>query len=151
MFQCSIYIPILSWFSVHFIHVEDSIWDICETVWPSGLRRVTWNHFSSGGVGSNPATVVFNPRGKECIWIIFLNWKKKIKRRKSHFYILIYILYACFYIPLDSVNFNAQCDSHRYLIKKWTHRESNSGHKNQNLICCHYTMDPYTIREEERK
>ena len=30
-----------------------------ETVWPSGLRRVTRNHFSSGGVGSNPAAVVF--------------------------------------------------------------------------------------------
>ena len=29
------------------------------TVWPSGLRRVTRNHFSYGGVGSNPATVVF--------------------------------------------------------------------------------------------
>ena len=31
-----------------------------ETVWPSGLRRVTRNHFSSGGVGSNPAAVVFS-------------------------------------------------------------------------------------------
>ena len=29
------------------------------TTWPSGLRRVTRNHFSSGGVGSNPAVVVF--------------------------------------------------------------------------------------------
>ena len=29
------------------------------TMWPSGLRRVTRNHFSSGGVGSNPAVVVF--------------------------------------------------------------------------------------------
>ncbi len=29
-----------------------------KTVWPSGLRRVTRNHFSSGGVGSNPAAVV---------------------------------------------------------------------------------------------
>ena len=28
------------------------------TTWPSGLRRVTRNHFSSGGVGSNPAVVV---------------------------------------------------------------------------------------------
>ena len=28
-------------------------------MWPSGLRRVTRNHFSSGGVGSNPAVVVF--------------------------------------------------------------------------------------------
>ena len=33
-----------------------------ETVWPSGLRRVTRNHFSSGGVGSNPAAVVFSFR-----------------------------------------------------------------------------------------
>ena len=31
------------------------------TTWPSGLRRVTRNHFSSGGVGSNPAVVVFYP------------------------------------------------------------------------------------------
>ena len=31
------------------------------TTWPSGLRRVTRNHFSSGGVGSNPAVVVFIP------------------------------------------------------------------------------------------
>ena len=30
------------------------------TTWPSGLRRVTRNHFSSGGVGSNPAVVVFS-------------------------------------------------------------------------------------------
>ena len=29
------------------------------TAWPSGLRRVTRNHFSVGGVGSNPADVVF--------------------------------------------------------------------------------------------
>ena len=29
-------------------------------MWPSGLRRVTRNHFSYGGVGSNPATVVFS-------------------------------------------------------------------------------------------
>ena len=29
------------------------------TTWPSGLRRVTRNHFSSGGVGSNPAVVAF--------------------------------------------------------------------------------------------
>ena len=29
-----------------------------KTMWPSGLRRVTRNHFSSGGVGSNPAIVV---------------------------------------------------------------------------------------------
>ena len=29
-------------------------------MWPSGLRRVTRNHFSYGGVGSNPAIVVFN-------------------------------------------------------------------------------------------
>ena len=27
-------------------------------MWPSGLRRVTRNHFSYGGVGSNPAVVV---------------------------------------------------------------------------------------------
>ena len=27
-------------------------------MWPSGLRRVTRNHFSYGGVGSNPAIVV---------------------------------------------------------------------------------------------
>ena len=31
----------------------------CMTTWPSGLRRVTRNHFSSGGVGSNPAVVAF--------------------------------------------------------------------------------------------
>ena len=31
-----------------------------KTMWPSGLRRVTRNHFSYGGVGSNPAIVVFN-------------------------------------------------------------------------------------------
>ena len=31
-------------------------------MWPSGLRRVTRNHFSSGGVGSNPAIVVFYKR-----------------------------------------------------------------------------------------
>ena len=31
-------------------------------MWPSGLRRVTRNHFSSGGAGSNPATVVFIER-----------------------------------------------------------------------------------------
>ena len=30
-----------------------------KTSWPSGLRRVTRNHFSVGGVGSNPADVVF--------------------------------------------------------------------------------------------
>ena len=30
-----------------------------KTVWPSGLRRLTWNQLSSGCVGSNPATVVF--------------------------------------------------------------------------------------------
>ena len=30
-----------------------------QTVWPSGLRRLTWNQLSSGCVGSNPATVVF--------------------------------------------------------------------------------------------
>ena len=29
------------------------------TAWPSGLRRVTRNHFSTGGAGSNPATVAF--------------------------------------------------------------------------------------------
>ena len=29
------------------------------TAWPSGLRRVTRNHFSVGGVGSNPAAVDF--------------------------------------------------------------------------------------------
>ncbi len=29
------------------------------TTWPSGLRRVTRNHFSYGGVGSNPAVVAF--------------------------------------------------------------------------------------------
>ena len=29
------------------------------TSWPSGLRRVTRNHFSVGGAGSNPADVVF--------------------------------------------------------------------------------------------
>ena len=28
------------------------------TSWPSGLRRVTRNHFSVGGAGSNPADVV---------------------------------------------------------------------------------------------
>ena len=37
------------------------------TTWPSGLRRVTRNHFSSGGVGSNPAVVVF------CRLFCFLN------------------------------------------------------------------------------
>ena len=31
-------------------------------MWPSGLRRVTRNHFSYGGVGSNPAIVVFKSR-----------------------------------------------------------------------------------------
>ena len=36
------------------------------TTWPSGLRRVTRNHFSSGGVGSNPAVVVF------CFVLLFL-------------------------------------------------------------------------------
>ena len=35
------------------------------TSWPSGLRRVTRNHFSVGGVGSNPADVVFVKRKKE--------------------------------------------------------------------------------------
>ena len=33
-----------------------------KTMWPSGLRRVTRNHFSSGGVGSNPAIVVFSQK-----------------------------------------------------------------------------------------
>ena len=28
-------------------------------MWPSGLRRVTRNHFPYGSVGSNPATVVY--------------------------------------------------------------------------------------------
>ena len=42
-----------------------SLWRM--TTWPSGLRRVTRNHFSSGGVGSNPAVVVF------CRLFCFLN------------------------------------------------------------------------------
>ena len=40
-------------------HMKRNNYNVSKTVWPSGLRRVTWNHFSSGGVGSNPATVVF--------------------------------------------------------------------------------------------
>ena len=43
-------------------------------MWPSGLRRVTRNHFSSGGVGSNPAAVVLIRKRKE---------KEKKKKRKS--------------------------------------------------------------------
>ena len=35
------------------------------TSWPSGLRRVTRNHFSVGGAGSNPADVVF------CFFLFF--------------------------------------------------------------------------------
>ena len=34
-------------------------------MWPSGLRRVTRNHFSYGGVGSNPAIVVFVDKKEE--------------------------------------------------------------------------------------
>ena len=34
-------------------------------MWPSGLRRVTRNHFSSGGVGSNPAIVVFSQKERK--------------------------------------------------------------------------------------
>ncbi len=49
-YQCSyLTIPICASFKTY----------MYETTWPSGLRRVTRNHFSSGGVGSNPAVVVF--------------------------------------------------------------------------------------------
>ena len=43
-------------------------------MWPSGLRRVTRNHFSSGGVGSNPAAVVLIRKRKEK--------QKRIKKEK---------------------------------------------------------------------
>ena len=49
----TILIPYCLW------HMKRNNYNVSKTVWPSGLRRVTWNHFSSGGVGSNPATVVF--------------------------------------------------------------------------------------------
>ncbi len=49
-YQCSyLTIPICASFKTY----------MYETTWPSGLRRVTRNHFSSGGVGSNPAVVAF--------------------------------------------------------------------------------------------
>ena len=56
-------------------------------MWPSGLRRVTRNHFSYGGVGSNPAIVVFiEKKGEECgikkIYVyVYIN-KKKIYKKK---------------------------------------------------------------------
>ena len=45
----------------HLLFPLDTLFPLAlsRTVWPSGLRRVTRNHFSSGGVGSNPAAVVF--------------------------------------------------------------------------------------------
>ena len=49
-YQCSyLTIPICASFKTY----------MYETTWPSGLRHVTRNHFSSGGVGSNPAVVAF--------------------------------------------------------------------------------------------
>ena len=51
---------LLFFFDVRF-YLPFSLWFFEMTTWPSGLRRVTRNHFSSGGVGSNPAVVVFYP------------------------------------------------------------------------------------------
>ena len=50
------------------------------TTWPSGLRRVTRNHFSSGGVGSNPAVVVFSLLSLLYLIISFLPTYSSIKR-----------------------------------------------------------------------
>ena len=52
-----------------------------ETTWPSGLRRVTRNHFSSGGVGSNPAVVAFCYNEER----IYVRNKQKLKRREIIF------------------------------------------------------------------
>ena len=53
------FFPHLSSFFLLFVFYTTHAPLVSETVWPSGLRRVTRNHFSSGGVGSNPAAVVF--------------------------------------------------------------------------------------------
>ena len=66
------------------------------TTWPSGLRRVTRNHFSSGGVGSNPAVVVFLFLFK----LIYLNFYFTLFFLLFYFYLLFYlsiILFWCFY------------------------------------------------------
>ena len=59
-------IPFFSYYSMFFFFFLLSssitisyVYLFVMTTWPSGLRRVTRNHFSSGGVGSNPAVVVF--------------------------------------------------------------------------------------------
>ena len=54
------FFPHLSSFFLLFVFYTTHAPLVSETVWPSGLRRVTRNHFSSGGVGSNPAAVVFS-------------------------------------------------------------------------------------------
>ena len=32
--------------------------------------------------------------------------------------------------------------------QKWSHPDSNWGPKNQNLICCPYTMEPFTVQSD---
>ena len=106
-----------------------------ETTWPSGLRRVTRNHFSSGGVGSNPAVVVF------IIIYIFLFIQYSFNNIVLKYYIfqweIFNVFYTCFYI-------HSSFQAHLFK-KRWSHPGLNWGPKNQNLTCYHYTMEPYFI------
>ena len=59
-FFLSLFVCLIVLFSISTLLLYFSVIIILyKTTWPSGLRRVTRNHFSYGGVGSNPAVVAF--------------------------------------------------------------------------------------------
>ena len=64
---------------------------VWKTVWPSGLRRLTWNQLSSGCVGSNPATVVFSKN-------IYVSWKSCVSCKYRISYIEVCICICIFSI-----------------------------------------------------
>ena len=60
LFFLSLFVCLIVLFSISTLLLYFSVIIILyKTTWPSGLRRVTRNHFSYGGVGSNPAVVAF--------------------------------------------------------------------------------------------
>lgn len=108
------------------------------TTWPSGLRRVTRNHFSSGGVGSNPAVVV--------LLSLFYRPLSPVSFVPCFYpYYFISSTFLFFSINLYLSTFCQYFISFLCLQLKWgLWRESNPRHLHPKQVFFHLTTKPFT-------